>query len=200
MTFLLNPDVAFVFLSAALLVTIFALLSPGTGILEALALVLLVAVGYAVANLAVNAWALVVLLLGIVAIIVTFRRVRKWYYTAGSIALLIIGMVFLFRGGNGIIGVNPLIAVIGSVGLGAFIWIAGANISKAIHQEPYSDLNRLTGKTGTAITDISREGSVYVDGENWSATSEELIPAGSRIKVVQRNGLMLKVEIDKKDK
>jgi membrane-bound ClpP family serine protease len=196
--FLLNPDVAFVFLCAALLVTIFALLSPGTGFLEALALILMIAVGYAVANMQVNAWALVVLLLGIVAIIVTFRRVRKWYFMAGSIALLIAGMLFVFRGENAIIGVNPLIAVIGAVGLGAFIWIAGSNISKAFHQKPYSDLNRLTGMTGKAITDISDEGSVYVDGENWSATSEEPIPAGSNVRVIQRNGLVLKVEIDNK--
>jgi membrane-bound ClpP family serine protease len=196
--FLLNPDVAFVFLCAALLMTIFALLSPGTGFLEALALALLVAVGYTVANLPVNAWALVVLLLGIVAIIVTFRRVRKWYYMAGSIVLLIVGMIFVFRGEYSVIGVNPLIAVIGSIGLGAFIWIVGSNISKTFHQKPYSDLNRLEGMTGKAITDISDEGSVYVDGENWSATSENPIPAGSSIRVVQRNGLILKVEIDNK--
>lgn len=199
MIFLLNPDVAFVFLVTALLVTIFALLSPGTGILEALALVLLVAVGYTVANLPVNAWALVVLLLGIVAIIVTFRRVRKWYYMAGSIALLIVGMIFLFRGESSVIGVNPLIAVIGAVGLGAFAWIVGTSVAKASHQKPYSDLNRLAGMTGRAITDISDEGSVYVDGENWSATSEKPIPAGSNVKVIQRNGLVLKVEIDKEE-
>jgi membrane-bound serine protease (ClpP class) len=197
--FLLNPDVAFVFLCAAMLMTIFALLSPGTGILEFLALVLLAAVGYAVVNLPVNAWALVVLLLGIVAIIVAFRRVRKWYFMAGSIVLLIAGMIFVFRGENAVIGVNPLIAVIGSVGLGAFIWIAGTNISKAFHQKPYSDLNRLSGMTGKAVTDIADEGTAYVDGENWSATSEKPIPAGSNVKVVQRNGLILTVEIKKEE-
>ncbi len=200
MNFLLNPDVAFVFLGAALLVTIFALLSPGTGILEGLALLLLVAVGYAVANLPVNAWALALLLLGIIAVIVTFRRVRKWYFMAGSIVLLVVGMVFVFRGENAITGINPLLAVIGAVGLGGFIWIAGTNISKASHQKPYSDLNRLTGMTGKAITDILAEGSAYIDGENWSATSDEPIPAGSNVKVVKRNGLVLKVEIENKDK
>lgn len=200
MNFLLNPDVAFVFLGAALLVTIFALLAPGSGILEVLALLLLISVGYAVANLPVNAWALVLLLLGIVGVIVTFRRVRKWYFIVGSIVLLMVGMVFVFRGENSITGVNPLLALIGALGLGAFVWIIGTNISRTFHQKPYSDLNRLTGMAGVATTDILRDGSVYVDGEDWSATSDEPIAAGSQVKVVERKGLVLKVEKSKEEK
>jgi membrane-bound ClpP family serine protease len=39
-----------------------------------------------------------------------------------------------------------------------------------------------------------------VDGESWSATSDEPIPAGSPVKVVQREGLILKVELVKENK
>ena len=195
MEFLLSPDVAFIFLGAALLMTIFALLAPGSGVLEIIALVLLFAVGYSVANLPVNAWALVLLLIGIVVVVVTFRRARKWYFIAGSILILAIGLVFVFRGETAVLGVNPLLAVVGAVGIGGFIWIIGNNVSKTFHQKPYTDLNSMAGMVGRATTDISTDGSVHVDGESWSATSDVSIPAGSQVKVIRREGLVLKVEM-----
>ena len=200
MNFILNANVAFVFLGVALLVTIFALLAPGSGVLEIMALISLIIVGYSVANLPVNTWALALLLMGIVSVIVILRRTRQWYFIAGSITILIVGMVFVFRGENAILGVDPLLAVIGAVGIGTFIWIIGRNISEAFHQQPHTDLNRLVGITGTATTDITKNGSVYVDGENWSAISDEPISAGSQVKVMQRKGLVLKVEIVKETK
>ncbi len=194
MTLLLNPDIAFVVLGFALLITIFALLAPGSGVLEVLALIFLIGVGYAVSNLPVNLWALFVLLAGIVTVIIAFRKTKKWYFMAGPIALLIVGMVFLFW------GVNPLLAGFGAVGIAAFIWVIGHNISATFHQQPYSDLDRMVGKIGTANTDILKEGSVRVDGEGWSAVSDTLIPAGSSVRILQRNGLVLKVELAENNK
>ena len=200
MEFLLNPDIAFIFLGAALLMTIFALLAPGSGVLEIIALVLLFAVGYSVANLPVNVWALALLSIGIVSVVMTFRRARQWYFIAGSILLLTIGLVFVYRGKVSVLGVNPLLAVIGAAGIGGFVWIIGNNISKTFHQKPYSDLNSMAGMVGRATTDISTDGSVHVDGESWSATSDEPIPAGSQIEVIRRDGLVLKVEVVKETK
>jgi membrane-bound serine protease (ClpP class) len=198
--FILNPDVAFVVLGVALLVTIFALLAPGSGILEVLALALLIFVGYAVANLPVNAWALALILIGIVSVIVTFRRTRQWYFIVGSIVVLIIGMAFVFRSETSFFGVNPLLAAVVSVSLGAFIWLVGHNISLTFHQKPYSDLDRMMGMLGTTTTDVHKEGSVYVDGEHWSAISDSPIAKGSQVKVLERNGLVLKVEAISNDK
>jgi membrane-bound serine protease (ClpP class) len=198
--FLLNPDVAFIILGAALLMTIFALLAPGSGVLEVIALLLLFAVGYSVANLTVNAWAIVLLLIGIAAVVVTFRRARRWYLIAGSILILVVGLVFVFRSETGILGVNPWLAIVEAAGIGGFVWIIGNNVSKTFHQKPYSDLNSMAGMVGRAATDIAVDGSVYVDGESWSATSDEPIPAGSPVKVVQREGLILKVELVKENK
>ncbi len=195
---ILHPDVAFVFLALSLLVTIFALLAPGSGVLEVLSLILLFIVGYLVANLPVNSWAIILVLIGIVSVILMLRRKRQGYFIAGSIFVLILGMIFVFRGETTLLGVSPMLAGIGAVGMAAFIWIIGRNISAVAHQEPYSDPDRLVGMIGSATTDISREGSVYVNGENWSAVSDKLIKAGSQVKVIQRNGLVLQVEMAQK--
>ena len=52
----------------------------------------------------------------------------------------------------------------------------------------------LIGEIGRARTDIDPEGQVQVHGEIWSAYADEPIPSGERIRVVEVDGLQVKVE------
>ena len=54
---------------------------------------------------------------------------------------------------------------------------------------------RLVGLTGLAKTDIEpdKPGVVLAESEEWTATSEQPIPAGARVRVVGVEGLRLKV-------
>ncbi|MBI5082115.1 MAG: NfeD family protein, partial [Chloroflexi bacterium] len=52
----------------------------------------------------------------------------------------------------------------------------------------------VVGTMGEAKTDILNEGTVQVGNELWSAESDETIAAGTKVTVVQRNGLKLKVK------
>jgi len=47
---------------------------------------------------------------------------------------------------------------------------------------------------GDARTSIDPIGSVYVDGEMWSARAEHPIPEGTAVRVISREGLMLNVK------
>jgi membrane-bound serine protease (ClpP class) len=55
-------------------------------------------------------------------------------------------------------------------------------------------LASLIGQEGEARTEIGSEGSVYVNGELWSARSNQLLSAGTRVRVLERQGLVLTVE------
>jgi len=101
MEFILNPNVAYVLLALSFLVTIFALVAPGTGVLEILSLFSLLLVGYTVANMAVNTWAIVLLLVGVILVILSLKRAGKWYFLAVSIATLMVGMLFVYRSFDG---------------------------------------------------------------------------------------------------
>jgi membrane-bound serine protease (ClpP class) len=59
---------------------------------------------------------------------------------------------------------------------------------------PTHDLGLLVGLLGEARSNVREEGSVYVSGELWSARSDNLIPIGSTIRVVRREGFILVVE------
>lgn len=52
----------------------------------------------------------------------------------------------------------------------------------------------MVGESGVAKTDIHNEGRVLVHGEYWNASSERLIPAGTRVRVTKVNGLKVEVE------
>jgi membrane-bound serine protease (ClpP class) len=194
MIFLPDPNFAFVLLAIAFMVTIFALLAPGTGVLEVLALILLTLVGFSMANLAVNTWAILLLLGGIVAVLLALKRSENRYLLAFSIVLLVAGMLLVFKTPGQILAMDPFLAVIVSISTAAFIWIVGRNTAQAFQQKPQRNLDQIVGQVGRAVTDISKEGSVYVGGENWSAESEILIKKGSAVIIRKREGLLLKVE------
>jgi len=195
MEFLLDPNIAYVLLAIAFFVTIFALLAPGTGILEILSLILLLAVGFTIANMAVNTWAIVLLLVGVVLAIVALKRSRKWYFITSSIIALIVGMLFVYKDYGSILAVDPLLALIVSAAMGAFIWIIGRNTTAAFDLKPQGNPDNVIGLSGRAVTDIHTSGSVYVNGENWSAISETRIAKGNQVTVLERSGLILKVSI-----
>ena len=52
----------------------------------------------------------------------------------------------------------------------------------------------LVGEIGIARTKIAPEGKVFVHGEHWNVTSEEVINEGERIRVVEVGNLDMKVE------
>ena len=194
MTFFLDPNFSFVLLAVAFLMTIFALLAPGTGILEVFSLVLLTMVGFSIARMEIHSWAILLLLGGIIAVILALRRFDNRYFLVAAILMLLAGMLFLFKVPGQILAVDPLLAFVVSLTTAAFIWIVGRMTTQAFKTKPQQNLENLIGEVGRAVTDISKEGSVYVGGENWSAVSSKPIKKGSSVVVRQRDGLVLIVE------
>ncbi len=194
MDFLLDPNIAYLFLLGGVLLAMMALVAPGTGLFEIGALFCIALAGYAIYNLSFNWWALVLLGLSIVPFVYAIQRPRREPFLALSIVLLVIGSVFIFpRTGDQAL-VNPLVAVVGSGLVAVFLWIAVRKSLEAAHARPLHDMNLLLGQIGEARTRVNDEGSVLVAGELWSARSEQPIPAGSSVRVLRREGFILIVE------
>jgi membrane-bound serine protease (ClpP class) len=191
---LLDPNVAYLLLVGGVLLAILALLNPGTGILEVAALFALILAGWAVYNLPINPWALLVLLLGVFPFLLAVRRSRRLIYLALAILTLVIGSAFLFQGEGWQPAVHPVLALVVSALAGGFVWLVVTKSLEAVMARPDHDLNRLIGAIGEAKTDIHMEGSVQVAGELWSARSLKPIPAGTPVRVVKMNGFVLEVE------
>jgi membrane-bound serine protease (ClpP class) len=194
MDFLLDPNIAYLILLGAILLAMMALASPGTGLFEIGAFFCIALAGYAIYHLSFNWWALILLGLSIVPFVYALQKPKRELYLALSILLLVIGSVFMFPRTADQAVVNPLVAILASVLVAGFLWIAVRKSVEATSARPTHDLSGLVGQIGEARTSVNDEGSVLVAGELWSARSEKPIPAGSSIRVLRREGFILIVE------
>jgi len=193
MDFLLDPNIAYLFLLGGVLLAMLALATPGTGFFEIGAFFSIALAGYAIYNLSFNLWALVVLALSIVPFVYAIQKPKREVYLGLSIFLLVVGSVFMFPQ-NGRPAVNPSVAIVASGLVAGFLWVAVRKSIEAASVKPTHDLEGLVGQIGEARTTVHDEGSVQVGGELWSARSENSIPAGSSIRVVRRDGFVIVVE------
>lgn len=196
MDFLLDPNIAYLILLGGVLLGLMAIVTPGTGLFEVGSFFCLALAGYAVYNLSFNGWALIVLVLSFVPFVYAIQKPKRELYLGISIFLLVVGSVFLFTVDGWKPKVDPIVALVASSLLAAFLWIAVRKAIQAAAVAPSHDLEALVGKTGEAKTKIADEGSVYVNGELWSARSNEKIAAGSHVRVIRREGFVLIVEKD----
>ena len=194
MDFLLEPNIAYLILMGGILLGLMVIISPGTGLFEIGAFFCLALSGYAVYNMSFNWWAIVLLVVSIVPFTYSIQKPKREPYLGISILLLVSGSVFLFAVDGWKPAVNPLVALITSGLMTAFLWIAVRKTVQAAGVPLTHDLGLLIGLTGEARSNIHAEGSAYVAGEVWSAKSDVLIPAGSTIRVLRREGFTLVVE------
>ncbi len=193
--FLLNTNLAYLFLMAGFSLSFMAILTPGTGILEIGALFGLMLAGWGIYNLPINYWALALLILGVFPFILALRKSGRMLYLGISIFALIIGSAFIFRGE---VWWRPevslVLATVTSLLSGGFFWIVASKTLEADAAPLQHDLATLIGAVGEAKSDLHPEGTVYVDGEIWTAHSQIPLVIGTFVRVVAREGLVLEVE------
>jgi membrane-bound serine protease (ClpP class) len=199
MDFLLDPNIAYLILLGGILLGLLAIVTPGTGLLEAGAFISIVLAGYAVYNLSINWWALLILALSMGLFVYAVQKPKREIYLGISILFLVVGSVFLFAIDGWKPAVNPLVAFLSSGLVAAFIWIVVRKSVQAAAARPSHDLDALVGQVGEARTAIHDDGSVYVGGELWSARSGSKISAGSHVRVLRREGFVLVVEKEKNE-
>jgi membrane-bound serine protease (ClpP class) len=190
-----NPNFVYILIVTAFLLTVFAVLLPGTGFFEFSAFILWAGILWLAFNMEIHVWALILLLLGFVPLVLALRRGKVKLYLGLTMAAFIIGSAYLFKGDTWWKpGVNPLLALVLSAFAGGLVWLTLDKLIEMMEAPPLQDLGKLIGAVGEARTDVHQEGSVYVSGEKWSARSEKKIKPGTPVKVIAREGLMLVVE------
>ncbi len=187
-------DIAYFFLIASIWTSVLAVSSPGTGLLELAACACLIITTVFAAMLGINLWALGILGVAFVIFLLEIARPVKGIFLLVSIVLFSIGSIFLFQNGEGVTAVVywPL-AVVSSLGTAVFFWFVVRKVIQTHRKHPQMDPSAVVGQIGKAETEIFHEGSVQVASELWSARSDTRIPAGSHVRIVSREGLVLTV-------
>ncbi|HSQ40502.1 MAG TPA: hypothetical protein VLM78_10110, partial [Anaerolineales bacterium] len=152
MDFLLNPNVAYLFLLAGVLMAMLALATPGTGFVEAGALFCIALAGYGIYNLSFNWWALALIFLSVIPFVYSLQKPKRELYLGISIVVLIVGSIFLFPSQTGGPAVNLFVAFIASILVAGFLWVAVGKSIQAAQIRPSHDLDALVGQIGEAKT------------------------------------------------
>ena len=160
----LLPNLLYLLLIGGLWLAALAVVTPGSGVYELLALLALATVGAGTTVVAMNPWAWVPVGLGVVAFVISIWSSRQEIWLVLSALLLTLGSAFLFRQEGGGAGVNPVLALISTLGSVGFFWIVVRNVRKSQRAEPVFDLTHILGQVGEARTLIDPIGSAYVDG------------------------------------
>ena len=194
MNVLLDPNVAYFLLIGGLVLGIIAIITPGTGFIELGALFTIVLAIYAISNLSVNSWALTIMMLGFIPLFFSGKKNLRKYMIPISGLLVLAGSMFIFRNEEGQTLPNlVLIAVIALIAL-SILWLFTIKGTEVFKRSPSFNLNTLLGQETLAITDIHEEGTIHINGEDWTAHSASLIPAGAMVRIIDRKGLILIVQ------
>jgi membrane-bound serine protease (ClpP class) len=198
MNIFVDPNVAYLLLVVGVVIAVMAIFAPGTGVLEVSALFLLILAGWDISQQAINLWALILLILGVIPFIIAVRRSRRLIFLAIALIAFVVGSAYLFQGATWYQpGVNPILAIVASIVAVGYLWIAGTRVLETGNLRPRHDLTTLIGEVGEATTDILDDGCVQIGSELWSARSGVRIQQGSKVRVVNREGFILEVELIK---
>src|SRR4030042_435589 len=143
MDFLLEPNVAYLILLSGVMLSMMAIASPGTGLLEVGAFFLLAFAGYAVYYMTFNWWALIILVLSVLPFIYAIQKAKREIFLVSALLLLVVGSVFLISTESGRPAVNPGVASVASILVIGFVWIAVGKSIQAAHAKPANDLEAL---------------------------------------------------------
>ena len=191
---LINPNVAYLLLVVGVWCVVLAASIPGTGLPEGAAVITLALATGGLTQLPVNLAGLALIGLAMILFVLEFR-----FYAHGALLLagagaLIVGSLLLFRVENRTAAALSwvTVAAVTIISTGGFGFFVSKGLA-AQRQPPAQDPNRVVGAPGVARTDINGQGTVYAAGEEWSASADSRIPAGSPVVIVSRDGLRLKV-------
>ncbi len=190
-----SPELAFMLLLVGIFGLIFEIYNPGIGLAGILGAVALILGLYALSVLPTN-WAGVLLIVAAVGLLVIdLHTGGLGALTVGGFAALVVGGLILFSGAPPALRLS-LWAVTAAVGLTALFFISVMTAAVRVRlRRPITGEEAMVGILGEAKTDIAPEGTVFSKGTLWRArTMETGIAAGSRVKVMATEGLVLLVE------
>ncbi len=192
-----SPPVAYLLLLTGLALIIFEFFTAGVGVAAVVGAVCLVLSTTGLAVLPTRTWAVVVILLSMVAFAIDVQVGIPRFWTGVGICGTIIASLFLFENLPGATlrpGWIPLLTGVGGITL-TFI-VGMPNMVRTRFATPTIGREWMIGEEGTVVADVDPEGVVEIGDGRWRALTNRATPvmAGDRIRVAAIDGVTLEVE------
>lgn len=189
-----DPNIAYILLLLGLAGLYFEFSHPGIilpGVVGAISLILAF---FALQTLPLNYAGILLILLAIALFIAEMKVISHGILTIGGIVSLAIGSLILFDSPDPALRVSydvmfPILIVVSLFFVGVIILVVKAQVRKK-----RTGKEGMIGLEGVVIDDFVREGKVFVHSEYWNAKADKPLKKGARVRVVDVDGLKLRVE------
>jgi membrane-bound serine protease (ClpP class) len=189
-----NPNLAFILLLIGLLGLYFEFSHPGAilpGVLGGISLLLAF---FAFQILPINYVGLALIVLAVILFILEIKVQSFGMLAVGGIAAMTIGSLMLIKAP--ITELRPSLSYVLPVVLAVSLIVLFllSLVFRAHRRRSITGREGMIGETGTARTDLSPTGRVFVHGELWQAEADGTVRAGEKVKVIDvLDGLKIRV-------
>jgi len=187
-----SPNIAYILMLVGIYGIIFELSNPGAiypGVIGAISLILAF---YALQVMPVNYAGLALILLGLVFMVGEAFLPSFGILGIGGLVAFITGSIILWDDPDLNISL-PLVFGTALVVAVFSIWVLG-RLVRLRKVKPTIGREEMIGMVGEAREDFDRRGRVYVHSELWTAETTAPVEDGQKVRVVELDGLRLRVE------
>lgn len=191
---LANPNLAYIFLMLGIYGLIFEFSRPGTFIPGVAGAIFLILAFLAFRILPINYAGLALILLSAIFFILEVLTPVYGPLAIGGVISLILGSIMLIPSDADFFRISIPLIITTTILIAGFFLFAFGMAFKTLRKRPSTGRQGIMGEIGRVRTRIDKEGVVFVSGELWKATSDEVIEEGEKIEVVDVDKLTLKVK------
>jgi membrane-bound serine protease (ClpP class) len=189
-----NPTLAYILLMIGLAGLYFELSQPGAvlpGVIGGIALILAF---YALQTLPVNYAGILLILLAIIFFILEIKVSSYGMLAIAGLISITLGSIMLFRSPSGDLMLPYSVLIPSVIGVSLFFLVVAWLTYRAQRMKPKIGIEALVGAKGIVEEPLAPIGKVFVEGELWNAESDEFLPKGTEVEIVEVRNLRLRVK------
>jgi membrane-bound serine protease (ClpP class) len=189
-----NPNIAFILMLVGVYGIILEFFNPGAVAPGLIGTISLLVALYALAFIPINYAGAALVLVGIGLMIAEAHIGAFGALGVGGIAAFVIGALMMFPAPIPGFALSTAVVAGAAIASAALLLLVLAALLRSRNRPVVTGGEALIGAEGEAVAWQDSGGRVRVKGEIWLARSDAPLAAGSRVKIVGRDGLVLRVE------
>jgi membrane-bound serine protease (ClpP class) len=194
LSFLMDPDIAFILLAIGALGLYTEFNHPGAVWPGTVGIVFILLAVFALHLLPIRFAAVVLIFASFVLFALEAKFATHGVLAIGGITMLVIGALLLVDSPIPEMRVKLATALAVSVPLGAITVFLMTVALRARRNKVMTGIEGLIGEVAIAQTPLAPAGKVFVHGEIWDAVATTNVPAGEKVVVHEVDGLQLRVD------
>ncbi len=191
---LVNPNIALLFLVGGALLIYLEFNSPGTIVPGALGTLMVLLAVFALNLLPIRYTAVLLLVAAMVLLLLEAKFGGHGALAIAGIVCLTFGMLTLVAAPVPEMGVSPWVAISVSAAFGAITVFLVRLAVRARRRKARIGADAMVGCQATAMEALTPQGHVLVEGEIWRAVASAPVAAGPPLRVVGHDQMLLQVE------